>query len=137
MSQFRCSSNNSLIALPPKIDGLTEHIKRACLQVGYEWRTPVEDVDFTDPTLWGWRFIDNKHISKWHDFSNTGDVNYLTKVCSCKKGLCKNFKCPSNKVNCLPYCGCNGRTCLLYLFKSFMINILNTFVLNFISWVLL
>ena len=54
MNQFQCSTNNSLRTLPLSRDGLTEHIKRACLQCGYEWRTPVEDVDFTDLTQWVW-----------------------------------------------------------------------------------
>ena len=36
---------------------MTEHIKRDCLEGGFEWRTPVEDVDFTDPTHWGWRLL--------------------------------------------------------------------------------
>ena len=52
MNQFRCSTDNSLRTLPPSRDGLTEHNKLACLQGGYEWRTPVEDVDFTDATHW-------------------------------------------------------------------------------------
>ena len=106
MNQFRCSTDNSLRTLPPSRDSLTEHNKLACLQGGYEWRTPVEDVDFTDATHWGWRFIDNKYIPKWHDSSDTVDANYLTQVCSCKKGLCKNWKCVKNKVDCLPYYGC-------------------------------
>ena len=82
LNQFRCSTDNSFRTLPPSRDGLTEHIKCACLQGGYEWRTPDEDVDFTDQTHWGWRFIDNKYIPKWHDPSDTVDVNYLTQVCS-------------------------------------------------------
>ena len=89
MNQFRCSTHNSLRTLPPSRDGLTEHIKRDCLEGGFEWRTPVEDVDFTDPTYWGWRFIDNKYITKWHDFSDSVDVNYLTQVCSFKKDFVK------------------------------------------------
>ena len=55
----------------------TEHIKRACLQDGYGWRTTVDDIDFTDATHWGWRFIDNKYVPKWHDYSDKVDVNYL------------------------------------------------------------
>ena len=64
MNQFRCSTDNSLRTVPPWRDGLTEHIKRACLQGGYEWGTLIEDADFTDATHWGWRFIDNKYIPK-------------------------------------------------------------------------
>ena len=112
MNQFRCSTDNSLRTLPSPRDGLTEHIKRACLQGGYVWRTPVEDVGFTDATHWGWRFIDNKYIAKWHDSNDTVDVNYLTQVCPCKKALCKNCKCAKNKVNCLLYCGFN-RKCVV------------------------
>ena len=59
----------------------------------------IDDVDFTDPTHWDWRFIDNKYIPKWHDSSHTVDVNYLTQVC--KKGLCKNCKRAKYKVNCV------------------------------------
>ena len=106
MNQFRCSTDNSLRTLPLSRDGLTEHIKHACLQGGYEWRTPVENVDFPDAAHWGWRFINNKYIPKWHDSNDAVDVNYLTQVCSCKKALCKNCKCAKNKVNCLPYCEC-------------------------------
>ena len=109
INQFWCSTDKILRTLSRSRDGLTEHIKRACLQGGYEWRTPVEDVDFTDTTHWGWRFIDNKYIPKWHDSSDTVDVNYLTQVCSCKKSLCKNWKCAKNKFDCLPYCGCNSK----------------------------
>ena len=54
MNQFQCSTDNSLRTLPLSRDGFTENIKRACLQCGYAWRTPVEDVDFTDLTQWGW-----------------------------------------------------------------------------------
>ena len=64
MNQFPCSTNNSLRKHPPSRDGLTEQLECDCLQGGYEWRTPVEDVDFTDATHWGWRFIDNKYIPK-------------------------------------------------------------------------
>ena len=45
MKQFQCSTDNSLRTLSPSRDGLTAHIKRACLLVGYEWRTAVEDLD--------------------------------------------------------------------------------------------
>ena len=45
MKQFQFSTDNSLRTLPPSRDGLTVHIKRACLQGGYEWRTVVEDLD--------------------------------------------------------------------------------------------
>ena len=109
MNQFRFSTDNSLRTLPSSSDGLTEHIKRVCLHVGYEWRAPVEDVDLTDPKHWSWRFIDNKYITKWHDSSDTVYVNYLTQVCSCKKELYKNCKCAKNRVICLPYCGCNSK----------------------------
>ena len=80
MNQFRCSTDNSLRTLPSSSDDLTEHITRVCLNVGYEWRIPVEDVDLTDQKHWSWRFIDNKYIPKWHDSSDTVDVNYLTQV---------------------------------------------------------
>ena len=89
MSQFRCSTHNSLRALPPSRDGLTEHIKRDCLEGGFEWRTLAEDRDFTDRTHWGWGFIDNKYITKWHEFSDSVDVNYLTQVCYFKKDCVK------------------------------------------------
>ena len=112
MNQFWCSTDSSLRTLPPSRDGLTEHIKHACPQGGYEWRTLVEDVDFTDATHWGCRFIDNKYIPKWDDSIDTVDINYLTQVCSCKKAHCKNCKSAKNKVNCLPYCGCN-RKCVV------------------------
>ena len=92
MNQFRCYTDKSPRTLSPSRDGLTEHIKRACLQGGCEWRAPVGDVDFTDARHWGGRFIDNKYIPKWHDSSDTVDVNYLTQVCSSKKGYCKNCK---------------------------------------------
>ena len=85
INQFRRSTDNSLRTLSQSRNGLTEHMKYACLQGGYEWRTPVEDVDFTDPTHWGWRLID-KYIPKWHDSSDAVDVNYLTQVYSSKKG---------------------------------------------------
>ena len=68
-------------------DDLTKHIKCACLQNGYEWRTPVGDLDFPDPTHWGWKSIDNKYIPKWDDSSETVDGNYLTEYCSCTKEL--------------------------------------------------
>ena len=116
MNQFRFSTDNSLRTVPPSKDGLTEHIKHACLQDGYEWRKPVEDVDFPDTTHWGWRFIDNKYISKCHSSSDTLDVNYLTQVCSCKIGLFKYCNCAKNKVNCLPYCGCNRKCVVNYYF---------------------
>ena len=112
MNKIWCSTDNNLKTHAPSRDDLTEYIKRACLQGSYEWRTPVKDVDFTDATYWRWRFIDNKYILKWHDSSDTFDVNYLTQVCSCKKGLCKNCKCAKNKVNCLPYCEFN-RKCIV------------------------
>ena len=89
MNQFRCSTDNSLRTLPPSRDGLTEHIKRACLQDGSGWRTTVEDIDFTDATHWSWRFIDNKYVPKWHDYSDKVNVNYLNWVCSCKKDFTK------------------------------------------------
>ena len=69
--------------------GSTEHIKRACFQGGYEWRTPAEDVDFTDPSHLGWIFIDNEYIPKWYDSCDTVDVKYLTQVFSCKKDFAK------------------------------------------------
>ena len=112
MNQFRCSTDNSPRTLSQSRDGLTEHIKSAPFQGGYEWRTLVEDMDFTDPTHWGWRFIYNKYNPKWHDSSDTVDVNYLPQVCSCKKELCKNCKCAKIKVSCLPYCGCD-RKCVV------------------------
>ena len=85
MNQCRCSADKSLRTIPPSRDGLTEHIKHACLQGGYEWRTPVGDVDLKAPTHWGLRFVDNKHIPKWHNSSDTDDANYLTQVCFCEK----------------------------------------------------
>ena len=48
MNQFRCSTDNSLRTLPLSRDGLTEHIKRASFQGGYDWKTPAEDVHFID-----------------------------------------------------------------------------------------
>ena len=48
MNQFQSFTDNSLRTLPPSRDGLTEHIKPACLQRGFEWRAPVDDLDFTD-----------------------------------------------------------------------------------------
>ena len=44
MNQFRCSADNTFRTLPLSRYGLTENIKCACLQGGYEWRTPAEDV---------------------------------------------------------------------------------------------
>ena len=76
MNQFWCSSENTLRTLSPSRDGLTDRIKRVCIQGGYEWRLLVKDVNFTDPTHWGWRFIDNKYNPKWHNSNDT--VNYLT-----------------------------------------------------------
>ena len=116
MNRFRFSTDNSFRTVPPSRDGLTEHIKHACLHDGYEWRTPVAHVDFTDTTHWGWRFIDNKYISKCYSSSDTLAVNYLTQVCSRKKGLCKNCNCPKNKVNSLSYCGCNRKCRANYYF---------------------
>ena len=53
LNQFQSFTDNSLRTLPPSRDGLTEHIKPACLQRGFEWRAPVDDLDFTDATHWG------------------------------------------------------------------------------------
>ena len=108
MNQFRCSADNTFRTLPLSRYGLTENIKCACLQGGYEWRTPAEDVDFTGPTNCCWRFI-NKYIPKWHNSSDTVDINYLTQVCSGEKGPCKNGECAKNKVKCLPYCWYNRK----------------------------
>ena len=97
MNQFQRSTNNSLRTLPQLRDGLTEHVKHACLQGGYEWRALVEDVDFIAPIHWSWRFMDNRYIPKWLDSSDTVDVNYLIQVCSCKKGVYKNCKCTKTR----------------------------------------
>ena len=77
MNKFLCSADNSLRTFTPSRDGLTEHIKCVFLQGSYEWRTPVEDMDFVDLRHWGWRFFDNRYIPKLHDPNDTVDINYL------------------------------------------------------------
>ena len=59
MNKCLCSTDNRLRTFPPSRDGLTEHITCVCRQGSYEWRTPVEDMDFVDLIHWDWRFFDN------------------------------------------------------------------------------
>ena len=56
--------------LPPR-NGLLQHIKRACYQRGWVWRTSVLDGGLPNPEYWGWIKLDSDNVRpKWQDIED-------------------------------------------------------------------
>ena len=105
MHQFIITPDIKLRSLPISLVGLTEHIKRACLQCWY-WKLSVLNVDVPDPLSWGWKKMENnKLVPLWQDPNIISmDIKRLLATCTCSTGRCSSCTCGKNEMKCLPFC---------------------------------
>lgn len=100
-SQERC--------LPPNLDALTLHVKRANYQAKV-WRSALKAViDCPSPDGQGWKVVDGIISVHWLEQPYAPAEVLQTKRCSCSKG-CKSGRCSCIKafLVCTALCGCVG-----------------------------
>ena len=111
MLDFECTTHNNLRLIPPSMNALLEHVKRACYQGGWIWRHCMVNRNPPNPECWGWK-LDNGHFRpKWDTrASNMKKLeDIVTTTCSCKVAKCKNCSCGKNNLKCLPFCKCQRK----------------------------
>ena len=93
MKHYQYIPGKNLRMIPPSRDRLHQHVKRSCVQGGFEWKAAVHNIVLDDVTNWGWREKDGRYVPEWLSLNNVLDVNRAVEVCSCKKALFKNCTC--------------------------------------------
>ena len=112
LAHFNRQAVTNLRTIPFSRLGLTEHIKRSCIQGGWLWQECIHNVLVPDITLWGWqRSSDGGYLPSWQQLEDSIiQVADVIQTCSCRRSGCKSCRCIKNGVTCLPFCGCE-RTC--------------------------
>ena len=112
MRDFEHTAHNNLRFLPPSRNGLLQHCKRAAYEAGWVQRQCMENVELPDPTLWGWREMNDEFIPRWQEIEDPIDaIKIVTATCSCVKAKCTNCQCSKKNLECLSFCKCQ-RHCL-------------------------
>ena len=108
MMQFIKLKDNDLRNLIPSKNAVLLHTKRAAYISVCIWREAASNVCLPNPSDWGWfKGEDDKFVPLWQSITISDEAtNRLTTVCSCRTQNCKKCKCATEKLNCLPMCGC-------------------------------
>ena len=102
----------SLEGIPPTLDVLTQHIKRAVYQAGFCWaQSLLRDATLPDSNEWGWKVNnDNKYDILWMTLPEVSSICQELTRCGCnpEKGCKGRCKCLKASIKCTALCNCRG-----------------------------
>ncbi|XP_066925450.1 uncharacterized protein [Clytia hemisphaerica] len=102
----RKSGKVSCEGLPPCLNVLSQHIKRANYQAKI-WRMCLNPlVERCDPSEHGWGIDDGGLFVKWMTCNPALDEVLSLVTCDCKKSCGATCPCVMNKMECSDACGC-------------------------------
>jgi len=101
--------NRAIENIPPTLDALMQHVKRAALQTRI-WKTCLTAVNSTmNPCDWGWKKISSGDYEPvWNTLPDVASHCSELVSCNCKLG-CKTCKCRTYNLPCTQLCKCEGR----------------------------
>jgi hypothetical protein len=96
--------------IPPTLDALVQHIRRAVYQAGYIWsQSLVTQPKLPDPNDWGWCMVDSCWQPVWTTLPDAAKCCPELKRCGCKTGcINKRCKCVRDNIACTALCACDG-----------------------------
>ena len=98
----------SLENLPPTLEVLKQHTKRAIYQ-SYCWnRALFPQQELPDPADWGWKKGPTGWEPLWTTLSEASQPCSELIRCGCKKGCTRRCKCVKAALKCTALCTCGG-----------------------------
>jgi len=96
------SKGKSVENIPPTLDALVQHMRRAVYQAGYIWsQSLVLQPILPSPSDWGWSMVDNCWHPLWMTIPDAAKCCPELKRCTCKTGcLTKRCKCVKDEIPC-------------------------------------
>ena len=103
--------NRKIENIPPTLDALTLHVKRAAYQAGYIWgQCLVGHPQLPSPDLWGWeRDGEASWAPKWTTLPEASEVCQELIKCGCKKQCSRRCKCFKSGLRCTQLCAYSGQ----------------------------
>lgn len=94
--------------LPPNLDSLIHHTKRANYQAAIHRRCLETNIGAPNPVGNGWKMEDNNLTILWNSQPIAPDSILKSVSCSCKKTKCiqRNCSCLEAKIKCSELCHC-------------------------------
>ena len=99
--------NRDIQNIPPTLDALTQHTKRAALQASIWNRCLQSTPEVYNPEDWGWRSKTSGFEPIWTTLPDVSQHCKELISCSCKK-RCINCKCVKHNLQCTQLCCCDG-----------------------------
>ena len=95
--------------IPPTLNALIQHLRRAVYQAGYIWAQALESKpELPSPEHWGWTKTDSGWKPFWTDLSDIAKSCQELVHCGCKKGCKHQCKCRVLNFDCTELCYCKG-----------------------------
>jgi hypothetical protein len=96
--------------IPPTLDALMQHTRRAIYQAGYIWsQSLMPQPKLPDPCDWGWHMVDSCWQPLWTTLPDAASCCPELKRCGCKTGcINKRCKCVKDNIACTALCACDG-----------------------------
>ena len=102
--------NRQIQNIPPSLDALQLHVKRAVFQAGHVWgQTLVARPHIPSPSDWGWTKVDQTWIPKWSCLPKASKGCLELLKCGCKTNCQKRCKCKKANLSCTQLCFCAGQ----------------------------
>lgn len=95
--------------LPPNLDSLICHTRRANYQAAIHRRCLQRMINAPSPTAYGWKTTDNLLVTEWNTQPIAPDSLLKQIACGCKKTSCEEgnkCSCRSNGLKCTELCKC-------------------------------
>ena len=100
-----------LDAIPPTLNTLYQHVRRALLISAFTWSFCLENSHPSqDPNEWGWDWNPRTRswVPYWTDLPDVSEGCSLLIHCGCKVACRGNCKCCVAGIRCSALCGCEG-----------------------------
>lgn len=101
---------SSVQRIPPTLDALKQHVKRAIYQGCYIWgQTLIPSPVLPPVTSWGWcKVNDGLYVPEWITIPEAAKACDELIRCGCKMGCKKGCKCKKSNLPCTDLCICEG-----------------------------
>ena len=106
------TQNRRMDNIPPTLQSLEQHVKRAVYQAGYIWgQSLVGNPQLPQPSMWGWHRETNDSLWTPH-WTTLPEAAYACQEllkCGCKKSCTNRCKCVKSNLQCTLLCACSAQ----------------------------
>ena len=98
--------------IPPTLDALEQHVKRAVYQAGHIWgQSLIGYPEVPSPESWGWERVTNESswTPRWTTLPEASKACEELVKCMCKKSCSNRCSCVKASLKCTQLCFCSGQ----------------------------